>query len=1141
VTDQPTARPRARRRQTASSDPSDTALAPGRSAKIHPPPEPVGTLDRPLLESRVADGTDRRLALIIGGAGFGKSTLAARVIAGRRSAWYALDASDRHLGSLAAGVVAALRVAVPRLPADLAAPVEGSADALDDASALARAQAAAALVDDGLQAVLEGDLTLVLDDLHVLDSAPVAWRFVEALIRQAPPGLHVLVTSRSEPPFAIERLRGQGQVMELPPGGLAFSSTEVGALVAALTGSEAVEASQAERVARRIHDATGGWPAAVRLAIEAWSSAPPSGSEAVLDRLQRPEGPLFAYLAEEVVARSPESVRSLVQRAVHFDRFSPSLLDALGVADASRVLEDLSRRALFLQPLPGEPGWYALHGLIREYTLARLPLTDDEVRVLHRAAAGWFEDHGLREAAMGSWVATGDPAGLAAFLTRHAPALALGGSGQALLDAAGTLPDDLRNPTIDRACGESALVGGDWRAATGYFQRAAGSGGRLDAATAWRMGLIHGVRGAYADALAIYDMADLDGSQPADEAMLFAWIASANYHQGNVDASRAAAERALAGAHATGDQRALAAAHTGLGMSRELEGDLTGAAAEYTAALAAAERAGDSLQAVRIRNARGVLELEAGHFDVALDLLDGAVSLADAVGFAAFHARALVNRGRAKQGTGQFEEAMADFTAAREIYERIGSPSVAYALTREGSLHALRGDAFLARTSFEAAVRAAADASDSQALAPALIGLAHSIVQDDPEGARAMADRALELGRELAPVTVLLGAGRVALALGETSDAERHALDAIAAAQARRDDPGMAAGLELLALASTNPEEASTFIGEAAAIWERTPAPYGQARNRLVRARIMGGAEGRADAVAAERIFRLMGARGPAADAAAIAEAIDRSATPTLRVQSLGRFRVVRDGVAVPTTAWQSKKARDLLKILVSRRGRPTPRETFFELLWPEDDPEPLGNRLSVALATVRSVLDPDKQHPAEHFVPADKNAIGLDLDHVDLDVEAFLEASGRATRLARQGAAAEARAALETAEGLYGGDFLEEDPYEDWAVGLREEAQAAYISIARSLAERAAVEGDADAATRYYLRIIERDAHDEGAHLGLVAALLTAGRHGEARRRYGFYVAKMNEIAVEAAPFPSPPAGPRRTAPRGELASATR
>ena len=111
---------------------------------------------------------------------------------------------------------------------------------------------------------------------------------------------------------------------------------------------------------------------------------PSATGERVLDRLQRPEGPIFAYLAEEVVAGTSEATRDLIRHAVHFDRFSAPLLDAVGVPDPAATLDELPRRALFLQPLPGEPGWFALHGLIREYTLSRLPLTADEVRDLHQ-------------------------------------------------------------------------------------------------------------------------------------------------------------------------------------------------------------------------------------------------------------------------------------------------------------------------------------------------------------------------------------------------------------------------------------------------------------------------------------------------------------------------------------------------------------------------------------------------------------------------------------------------------------------------------------------------------------------------------------------------------------------------------------
>ena len=73
----------------------------------------------------------------------------------------------------------------------------------------------------------------------------------------------------------------------------------------------------------------------------------------------------------------------------------------------------------------------------------------------------------------------------------------------------------------------------------------------------------------------------------------------------------------------------------------------------------------------------------------------------------------------------------------------------------------------------------------------------------------------------------------------------------------------------------------------------------------------------------------------------------------------LGAFAVTRDGDIVPNTAWQSRKARDLFKMLLTRRGRPLAREQAMERLWPDDDDPKLANRLSVAVATVRSVLDP--------------------------------------------------------------------------------------------------------------------------------------------------------------------------------------
>ena len=86
--------------------------------------------------------------------------------------------------------------------------------------------------------------------------------------------------------------------------------------------------------------------------------------------------------------------------------------------------------------------------------------------------------------------------------------------------------------------------------------------------------------------------------------------------------------------------------------------------------------------------------------------------------------------------------------------------------------------------------------------------------------------------------------------------------------------------------------------------------------------------------------------------------------------------------------------------------------------------------------------------------------------------------------------------------------------------------ASASYASVLRALGEAALEREDHDGGVRYQLRIIERDAWDERAHLDLIACMQAAGRHGEARRRYGAYVARMRELDLPAAGFPAiPPA----------------
>jgi DNA-binding SARP family transcriptional activator len=112
-----------------------------------------------------------------------------------------------------------------------------------------------------------------------------------------------------------------------------------------------------------------------------------------------------------------------------------------------------------------------------------------------------------------------------------------------------------------------------------------------------------------------------------------------------------------------------------------------------------------------------------------------------------------------------------------------------------------------------------------------------------------------------------------------------------------------------------------------------------------------------------------------------------------------------------------------------------------------------------------------------------------------------------------------EARSVLAAAERRYSGDFLENEPYEDWSVAAREEARAAYLRTVRTLAELSRHAGRVDDTVAFLLKVIDKDPYDEAGHRELVATLATAGRHGESRRARARYVAAMHDIGVEPSP----------------------
>ncbi|WP_112272804.1 hypothetical protein [Lentzea terrae] len=721
-----------------------------------------------------------------------------------------------------------------------------------------------------------------------------------------------------------------------------------------------------------VHDVTGGWPIAVRLVAE-------TGTVEEL-----------ADLVDEVVGREPEQTRSLLRAAAAFDRFTTDLLVELGHSGAPVILPDLARRGLFVEHVRAEPGWFTLVPLAREYL--------EPASGVHRTAARWFGERGEYVRAVDSLAELEDWPGVTALLD---DVLRTGGA-DAVLGATGLVPEDQRTAEVWQLEGVAHQLRGEWRQAADRFTKATENG--LTAELAWRMAWIQHLRGGPRDALKICEEC-ADSSDP----MLLSTAASAHWALGDLEAAEAKATQALETATTDG---AIGTAHTVLAMVAAAQGKRDELTEHYDIALDHAQKAGDVLGVIRIRSNRASHHVEAGEHRAALREIDEMLPLADVTGFATYRAIGLHNRGEALLGLGRLDEAAADFHAAQKVFDQAGSWLAAAPLVYLGEVHRLRGDRALAAFALQEALRLASAKNTVPHMLLAHVGLAELFSDDDPELAREHARKALELGESVAALLVLAW-------LDEAKDLCQEAAEI---ATRRGDRAGFARSLQVRGQL----ERDSVLLDQALTLWREIGNPLGEVRVRTAQAALVGGAAGEQLAGAARQQAADLGARVLAEAAAVVAETCRKASRPELFIQTLGGFRVLRDGEPLPPAVWQSRKARDLVKILIARRGRPITREALGNLLWPDEEPEKVANRLAVALSTARSVLR------AGTGIVAEGDAIRLDPDVLPVDVVAFL-ADARAGLAAAQRNSSEAQSLLAAAESAYHGDFLEEDPYEDW------------------------------------------------------------------------------------------------------------
>jgi len=355
------------------------------STKLHVPHARINGVSRPRLIEKLLTAVKRpgSFVLLSGPAGFGKTTLLGELVSElqRPVAWMSVDEGDNDPIRFWIYLITACQ-SIQRGVGE---------------SGLALLQTPQPLPDETIPTLLindlvklKNDLVLVLDDYHEIHN-PSIHTALSFLLDHLPEKLHLVFSTRVDPPWPLARFRAHNQLIEIRALDLRFTTGETAAFLNQVMGlnlsAENVSALEAR---------TEGWIASLQLA--AISMKGRSDLSEFIKAFTGSHVYVAEYLIEEVLEHQSEEVKTFLLQTSILTRLNASLCDAVnGHSKSQIILKDLVQANLFVFPLDDEGEWFRYHHLFADLLQARLrhSLPAEAIAALHQRAATWYEKSGM--------------------------------------------------------------------------------------------------------------------------------------------------------------------------------------------------------------------------------------------------------------------------------------------------------------------------------------------------------------------------------------------------------------------------------------------------------------------------------------------------------------------------------------------------------------------------------------------------------------------------------------------------------------------------------------------------------------------------------------------------------------------------
>lgn len=352
--------------------------------KLYIPSPRRDFVSRPRLIERLNEGLHRKLTLISAPAGFGKTTLisewidqAAASTSPYKFGWLSLDEEDNDITRFFTYFSAALQKIDPKIGTAIAEVLQSPEPPPVEPLMITLINQIAAV---------DAPIALILDDYHVITAQSIH-AALSFLLDHIPPTLHLVITSRADPPLSLAKLRGRGQLVEVRAADLRFTASEAATFFNQTTGLNlAVEDVAA------LETRTEGWIVGLQLAAISLQGRDPAQKQKFISGFAGTHRYILDYLTDEVLNRQPQNIRSFLFQTSILEQLSAPLCQVVaGQADGQQVLTQLEQANLFLIPLDDERRWYRYHHLFVDVLRSRLQQAQPElVDQIHRRAAEWY-------------------------------------------------------------------------------------------------------------------------------------------------------------------------------------------------------------------------------------------------------------------------------------------------------------------------------------------------------------------------------------------------------------------------------------------------------------------------------------------------------------------------------------------------------------------------------------------------------------------------------------------------------------------------------------------------------------------------------------------------------------------------------